>query len=173
MLPLDCSQSWVVLALYTKREKRLLLLFRLGWNTIARLFRTCLLINGIFHLPSLASPIVAFNTSSVKESSNWRNDEPSDSTRSSLVTKFFYQGQWGGSYNWFQYSSRRMSFHFSTPCNGNSTTREIQLRKSFVYGETWRKPQSCSIITLGLYSNHVIMDTEGPQKVSVLPGFPH
>ena len=51
--------------------------------------RTCLLRNGIIYLPSLASPIVAFNSSSGKESSNLRNDEASDSRQSSLVTKFF------------------------------------------------------------------------------------
>ena len=49
----------------------------------------CLLRNGIIYLPSLASPIVAFNTSSGKESSNLRNDEASDSRQSSLVTEFF------------------------------------------------------------------------------------
>ena len=62
---------------------------------------------------------------------------------------------------------------FSTPCDDNSTTREIQLHNIFVSGEKWHKPQSHSIIKLGLYSNHVIMDTAGSQKVSVLTRRPH
>ena len=50
---------------------------------------TCLLRNGIIDLPSLASDIVAFKTSSLNESSNLRKDAPSDSRQSSLVTKFW------------------------------------------------------------------------------------
>ena len=80
----------------------------------------------------------------------------------------FFVVEPGGSYNWFLLTSSNQFCRFSDPCDDNSTTREIQLRNIFVSGEKWHKPQSYSIIKLGLYSNHVLMDTAGPQKVSVL-----
>ena len=143
------------------------------WKTHDRSISwTCLLRNGIIYLPSLASPIVAFNTSSWKQSSNLRKDEASYSRQSSLVTKFFLVLQ-GGSWNLFWWLLSMLFSRFSTPCDDNSTTREIQLHNIFVSGEKWHEPQSHSLITLGLYSNHVIMDTAGPQKVSVLTRRPH
>ena len=80
----------------------------------------------------------------------------------------FFVVEPGGSYNWFLLTSSNQFCRFSDPCDDNSTTREIQLRNIFVSGEKWHKPQSYSIIKLGLYSNHVLRDTAGPQKVSVL-----
>ena len=83
---------------------------------------------------------------------------------SPLVKPSFCLVEPGGSYNW----SSTQFCRFSDPYDDNSRTREIQLRNIFVSGEKWHKPQSYSIIKLGLCSNHVLMDTAGPQKVSVL-----
>ena len=40
-----------------------------------------------------------------------------------------------------------MFFQFSTPCDDNSTTREIQLHNIFVSGETRHKPQSVTVLS--------------------------
>ena len=82
---------------------------------------------------------------------------------SPLVKPSFCLIEPGGSYNWFLLPSSTQFCRFSDPYDDNSRTREIQLRNIFVSGEKWHKPQSYSIIKLGLYSNHVIMDTAGPQ----------
>ena len=84
----------------------------------------------MIYLPSLASPIVAFNTSSGKESSNLRNDEASDSRQSSFVTKFFSGVNEAVVVACFDSLQVLCFFRFSTSCDDNST---CLLRNRIIY----------------------------------------
>ena len=117
----------------------------------------------------LASPIVAFKTSSLNEFSNSRKDAGSKLMQSSLVTRFFPETP-GDSCNWFLSSLSMNTYHFWTPCD------LIAQKEKFNYSRfsfTGRHDICTSLAVLshwGLQSNPVNTDTEGLQKVSVLTG---